>query len=247
MTLAVTIFTLYPDIYPGPLGASVIGKGLATEAWHLKVVNIRDYAEDKYGTVDGEPYGGGAGMVLRADVMHRALAAHYGLAQTAKGENRPIYPGTLLYLSPRGAPLLQKTSKRLAKEAQIGLVCGRFEGLDQRVIDYWGMTEVSLGDFILAGGDVAAMALVESVVRLLPDVLGSVESLEEESFQDDLLEYPLFTRPKEWAEMSVPAVLTSGHHENVRSWRRAEAEAITRTRRPDMWEQYNIALSKKKV
>ncbi len=230
--MKVEILTLHPEIYPGPLGISVLGRGLEQGLWSLNVTNIRDYATDKYGTVDGIPYGGGAGMILRPDVMDLALEGVFGPRDQAVGQKK------ILYLSPRGKPFSQQDAEKLAKESEIGLICGRFEGLDQRVIDYWQLEEVSIGDYVLAGGDVAAMSVVESTVRLLPGVLGSETSLTDESFQGSLLEYPLYTRPATWKDKSVPEVLQTGHHQKIDAWRRNQSEQITRERRLDLWEKY---------
>lgn len=222
------VFTLFPELFPGPLKASIIGKALDNELWQCEAINIRDYATDKHRTVDDIVYGGGPGMVMRADVVDAALRAHF---QAKK-------PRTLLYLTPRGTPLKQSRVKELAHCSTIGLLCGRFEGIDQRVIDDWCIEEVSIGDFVLSGGELAAMMLMDSVLRLLPGVIGSPESLDEESFNEDLLEYPQYTRPADWNGMKVPEELISGNHALIRKWRRQQAEKITSLRRPDLWKQY---------
>ncbi|AMW34088.1 tRNA (guanosine(37)-N1)-methyltransferase TrmD [Haematospirillum jordaniae] len=223
---SVRILTLFPEMFPGPLGLSLLGKALADEVWSLETVDIRAFASDKHRSVDDAPFGGGAGMVMKPDVIDAAL-----------GAVKPR-PGRLLYLSPRGKLLNQALAKELAAEPALTLLCGRYEGVDQRVIDAWDMEEVSLGDFVLTGGEIAAMALVDAVVRLLPGVVGKTESLEEESFERGLLEYPLYTRPADWKGRVVPEVLLSGHHARVAQWRLVQSECITRHRRPDLWERY---------
>ena len=221
------ILTLFPEMFPGPLGHSLSGKALADNLWRFDVLNIRDFAEDKHRTVDDTPYGGGAGMVLRPDVVDAAIRG----AEKQFGK-----PARKIYLSPRGRPLDQALVHDLVNAGSVLLVCGRYEGLDERVIEAQELEEVSLGDYVLAGGEVAAMALVEACVRLLPGVMGNAATTDEESFTAGLLEYPHYTRPAEWAGRKVPEVLISGHHEKVNEWRRAEAEKITKERRPDLWE-----------
>ena len=226
MSWAATILTLFPDMLPGPLGLSLAGKALKDGIWSCETVDIRDFATDRHRSVDDTGFGGGPGMVMRADVIDAALAA-----QSAK-------PGRRIYLSPRGRVLDQALVRELASEPGIILLCGRFEGIDQRVIDAWDLEEVSLGDFVLSGGEPAAIALLDAVVRLLPGVLGAPETLTEESFEAGLLEYPQYTKPQEWQGQRVPEVLLSGHHEKIKAWRRAEAEKVTKERRPDLWSQY---------
>ena len=221
------ILTLFPEMFPGPLGLSLAGKALADGLWQLDVLQIRDFATDKHRTVDDTPYGGGAGMVMRPDVV--AAALHGAEEKFGKAARR-------IYLSPRGRVFDQALAEELANAGSVLLLCGRYEGVDQRVIDAEALEEVSLGDFVLAGGEVAAMALIESCVRLLPGVVGNAATMEEESFTAGLLEYPHYTRPPEWAGRKVSEVLISGHHEKVKAWRQAEAEKITRERRPDLWE-----------
>lgn len=225
----VTLFTLFPEIFPGPLACSILGNALEKEIWSLKTVNIRDYAESKHNTVDEPGFGGGPGMVMKPDVVDRALTAH------CSGLDKP---DVLLYLSPRGKPFHQDDAKQLANVKKVAMLCGRFEGIDQRVLDHWQVREVSLGDFILAGGEVAAMAIIEASLRFVPGVVGTKASVEEESFSHGLLEAPHYTKPRVWKEMAVPDVLLSGHHENIRKWRLAEAEKITKLRRMDLWEKY---------
>ncbi len=221
-----TVLTLFPEMFPGPLGLSLSGKALATGLWSLETVNIRDFAVDKHNTVDDTPFGGGPGMVMRPDVVDAALASV---------EDRP---GPVLYLSPRGPVLDQALSAELAAGDGVTLLCGRYEGIDQRVLDKRNIREVSLGDFVLSGGELAAMALLDASLRLLPGYMGAEASLDEESFSSGLLEYPHFTRPASWDGLDVPAVLLSGHHENIRAWRLEQAERITRDRRPDLWARY---------
>jgi tRNA (guanine37-N1)-methyltransferase len=225
----VTILTLFPDMFPGPLGFSILGRSLEEKRWHLNIVDIRDYAHDKHRTVDDMTFGGGPGMVMRPEILNAALE------DVTQNDRKSRH---LIYLSPRGKPVTQERVKELAQTPKVAMVCGRFEGIDQRILDAWNLEELSLGDFILAGGEVAAMALTEACVRLLPGVVGASESLEEESFSKGLLEYPHYTRPRQWQGREVPDVLMSGNHEVIRSWRLAQAEKITQERRPDMWQKY---------
>jgi tRNA (guanine37-N1)-methyltransferase len=212
-------------MFPGPLGQSLAGRAREGGIWSLEAVNIRDFATDRHRTVDDTPFGGGAGMVLRPDVVDAAVA-HVA-------DDRP-----LLCLTPRGRRFTQADARRLAAAPGVVLLCGRYEGIDQRVIDARAMEEVSLGDFVLSGGDLAAMVMLDAAVRLLPGVMGAAASAEEESFSAGLLEYPHYTRPAEWRGRAVPAVLVSGNHGAVAAWRRAEAERVTRERRPDLWAEY---------
>ena len=221
-----TVLTLFPEMFPGSLGVSLAGKALENDIWSLKTLDIRDFARDKHRSVDDTPFGGGAGMVLRPDVMDAALASVDDV------------PGRRIYLSPRGRRLDQGLVKEFAAEPGLVLVCGRYEGLDQRVIDQRGLEEISLGDFVLSGGELAALALLDAVIRLLPGVMGAADGLDEESFEEGLLEYPLFTQPRVWNDVPVPEVLLSGHHAKIKAWRKQQAEEITRTRRPDLWERY---------
>lgn len=225
----VSVFTLFPELFPGPLGASILGSAHDKGLWHLNIVNIRDYAKDKHCTVDEPGFGGGPGMVMKADVVHQAFSDHF--SPTHK-------PDRLIYLSPRGKPFSQDDAKHLANAKKVAMLCGRFEGVDQRVLDYWQVEEVSLGDFVLAGGEVAAMAIIEASLRFVPGVVGTPESVIEESFSHGLLEAPHYTRPREWMGMEVPEVLLSGHHEQIAKWRQAQAEELTAQRRPDLWEKY---------
>jgi tRNA (guanine37-N1)-methyltransferase len=221
------ILTLFPEMFPGPLGQSLAGKALEKGIWRLETMQIRDFATDKHRTVDDTPFGGGAGMVMRPDVVDAALAA-----ATADGLKPAIY------LTPRGRLLKQDLVQELAAGPGVVLLCGRYEGLDERVIEARGLLEVSLGDFVLSGGEPAALALTDACVRLLPGVMGAQATLDEESFETGLLEYPHYTRPAEWNERKVPEVLISGHHEKIQSWRHAQAEETTRLRRPDLWDAY---------
>jgi tRNA (guanine37-N1)-methyltransferase len=222
-----SVLTIFPDVFPGPLGASLAGKALVAGSWSLDVVDIRSFATDKHRSVDDTPAGGGPGMVMKADVLGRAI-------DSAATDRRPR-----LLLSPRGAPLTQKRVEQLAADAGAVLVCGRFEGIDERVISARGLEEVSIGDYVLSGGEVAAMVLIDACVRLLPGVMGAAASRDEESFTGGLLEYPQYTRPQLWEGQPIPEVLLSGDHAKIAAWRRAEAERLTRERRPDLWERYS--------
>ena len=224
MTWRATVLTLFPEMFPGPLGVSLAGKALASGLWELEARDIRTSATDKHRSVDDTPAGGGPGMVLRADVLAAAIDA----ADT--GHSRPR-----LLMSPRGRPLTQVQVKELAAGPGPLVVCGRFEGVDQRVIEARNLEEVSIGDYVLSGGEIAAMALIDACVRLLPGVMGKLASGEDESFSEGLLEYPQYTRPQVFEGRTIPEILTSGDHAKVEAWRRAEAEALTRARRPDLW------------
>jgi len=225
---AATVLTLYPEMFPGPLGQSLVGRALGQGLWSLEVRNIRDFGHDKHRSVDDTPSGGGPGMVMRADVAAAAI--------DAARESGPVRPA--LYLTPRGAPLTQARVRELVAGSGVVLLCGRFEGLDERVIEARGLEEVSLGDFVLAGGEIAAMALIEAATRLIPGVLGAEDSPAEESFEHGLLEYPHYTRPQIFEGRPVPDVLTRGNHKEIAAWRRARAEAVTKARRPDLWALY---------
>jgi len=220
------ILTIFPEMFPSLLGQSLAGKALSEGLWQINPVNIRDFATDNYRSVDDAPFGGGAGMVMKPDVLGAAL-------DSVKDKS-----DRLIYLSPRGTPLTQSKVKELAGLSQITLVCGRFEGIDERVITRYGLEEISIGDFVLSGGEPAAICLLDAVVRLIPDVLGSPASLTEESFENGLLEYPQYTHPRSWQGMEVPEVLLSGNHKEIASWRKAQAEKITKDRRPDLWQHY---------
>lgn len=237
LPLHVTVLTLFPDMFPGPLGVSLLGEALKKNLWTLDVVNIRDFALDKHQTVDEPGFGGGPGMVMRADVIDRVLHA------IVKEGTHP----RLIYLSPRGTPLQQALCRTWTTEARpLILLCGRFEGVDQRVLDFWQFEEISLGDFVLTGGEIAAMALIDSCVRLIDGVVGDRTSLEDESFSQGLLEYPHYTRPRVWQDLEVPPVLLSGHHAQIQQWRRQQAEALTQHRRPDLWTHYQQACYERK-
>ena len=223
-----TVLTIFPEMFPGPLGHSLAGKALGEGIWRLETVDIRGFARDKHRSVDDAPFGGGPGMVMRPDVVDAAIAGCGGT-------------GPLIYLSPRGRRLDQARVRELAAGPGATLLCGRFEGVDERVLEARRVEEVSLGDFVLSGGEPAAIALIDACVRILPGVVGAPETLAEESFEAGLLEYPHYTRPQVWEGRAVPEVLLSGHHGNIRAWRRARAEEATRTRRPDLWEQHLAA------
>ena len=222
----VRIFTLYPEMFPGPLNSSLYGKALRDKVWNLETVNIRDYAEDKHKTVDDTTYGGGSGMLIKPDVLAKSLD------QNIKSSEK------IIYLSPKGKLFNQNLAKKLAKEKTLNLICGHFEGVDERVIDSRNIEEVSIGDFVLSGGESAAIVLLDSVLRLLPKVLGNELSNKEESFENGLLEYPQYTKPQIWEEKPVPNVLLSGDHAKIKDWRLSQSEAITRDRRPDLWQKY---------
>ena len=228
MSFHASIITLFPDLFPGPLGASVIGRGIENGAWSLDTHFLRDYAGDKHRTVDDTPSGGGAGMVLRADILAAALDD-----VAPRTDPRPK-----IVMSPRGKPLTQARVRELAAGPGAVIVCGRFEGIDQRVIEARDLEEISIGDYVLAGGEVAAMVLLEAVVRLLPGVLGAAESHAEESFENGLLEYPHYTRPQVFEGRAIPEILTSGDHGRIETWRREQSEALTRARRPDLWARF---------
>ncbi len=227
-----SVLTIFPEMFPGPLGHSLAGRALAEGIWALETVDIRAFARDKHRSVDDAPFGGGAGMVMRPDVVDAAI----------RGTHRG---GPLIYLTPRGRLLDQQRVRELAGLPQVTILCGRFEGVDQRVLDAHDAEEISLGDFVLSGGEPAALMLMDAVVRLLPGVVGKEQSLAEESFEWGLLEYPHYTRPQDWQGRGVPEVLLSGHHEKIRAWRLCQAEQVTRQRRPDLWTRH-VAASKAK-
>ena len=220
------IFTLYPEFFPGPLGKGLYGKALAANIWELETVNIRNYATDKHKTVDDTTYGGGSGMLIKPDVLANSLDKNLNSKER------------IIYLSPKGKLFNQKLAKELSKERSINLICGHFEGVDQRVIESRNIEEVSIGDFVLSGGESAAFVMLDSIIRLLPGVLGNETSAEEESFENGLLEYPQYTKPQIWEEKTVPDVLLSGDHAKIKDWRLSQSEAITRDRRPDLWKKY---------
>jgi tRNA (guanine37-N1)-methyltransferase len=224
--LIARIFTLYPEFFTGPLGKGLYGKALAEKIWKLETVNIRDYATDKHKTVDDTTYGGGSGMLIKPDVLANSLDKNINSKEK------------IIYLSPRGKLFNQKLAKELSKERTINLICGHFEGIDQRVIESRNIEEVSIGDFVLSGGESAAFVMLDAIIRLLPGVLGNETSVEEESFENGLLEYPQFTKPQIWEEKTVPDVLLSGDHAKIKDWRLSQSEAITRDRRPDLWQKY---------
>ena len=221
-----TVLTIFPEMFPGPLGASLAGKACASGLWSLETLDIRDFSTDRHRSVDDTPAGGGPGMIMRADVLGRAIDA-----VAAGGRPR-------LLMSPRGRPLNQARVRELAQGPGVVALCGRFEGVDERVIAARGLIEVSIGDYVLAGGELAAMVLIDACVRLIPGVMGKASSGEDESFSANLIEYPQFTRPQIWEDLAIPEVLTSGDHGKVEAWRRAEAERLTRERRPDLWEAF---------
>jgi tRNA (guanine37-N1)-methyltransferase len=221
------VFTLYPEVFPGPLSKGLYGKALSNNLWKLKVVNIRDSADDKHKTVDDTPYGGGSGMLLKADVLAKSLDEN-------KNESERI-----LYLSPKGKKFDQNLAKELANEKSLSLICGHFEGVDERILSTRNIEEISIGDYVLSGGESAAYVVIDSILRLLPGVLGNENSKLDETFENGLLEYPQYTKPQIWEEKAVPDVLLSGDHNKIKHWRLSQSEAITRVRRPDLWEKYN--------
>ena len=220
------VFTLYPELFPGPLSTGLYKKALTKKIWSLEVVNIRDYAEDKHKTVDDTPFGGGSGMLLRSDILAKSID------QRAKNNER------IFYLSPKGKKFDQKIAKELSKEKTVNLICGHFEGVDERILATRNIEELSIGDYILSGGETAAFVVIDSILRLLNGVLGNDISKSEESFEDGLLEYPQYTKPQIWEEKSVPEVLLSGDHSKIKDWRLSQSKDITRRRRPDLWKKY---------
>jgi tRNA (guanine37-N1)-methyltransferase len=232
-----SVLTIFPDMFPGPLGTSLAGKALASGLWSLDAVDIRLHATDKHRSVDDTPAGGGPGMVMRADVLARAIDA-----AAPSGDER-----ARLLMSPRGVPITQSRVKALAAGAGVVILCGRFEGVDERVIEGRGLEEVSIGDFVLAGGEIAALAVLDACVRLIPGVMGKEASGEEESFAQGLLEYPQFTRPQLWEGRPIPEVLSGGDHAKVAAWRRSEAERLTKIRRPDLWAAHLAGKSPEKL
>jgi len=220
------VFTLYPEVFPGPLSKGLYGKALSKNLWNLNIVNIRDAAEDKHKTVDDSPYGGGSGMLLKADVLAKSL------------DQNKIEGERVIYLSPRGKKFDQNYARELSNEKSVSFICGHFEGVDERVLSTRNIEEISIGDYILSGGETATFVLIDSILRLLPGVLGNENSRVEESFENGLLEYPQYTKPQIWEEKAVPEVLLSGDHSKIKDWRLSQSEAITRVRRPDLWQKY---------
>lgn len=223
--MKINVLTLYPEMFPGFLGYSLAGKALAEGKCELNVVNIRDFATDKYKSVDDTPFGGGAGMVMKPSVLDAAIKAVYK-------------KGDIYYLSPRGMVFTQKTAHTFAKEEEMTFLCGRFEGIDERIIEKWNIKEISIGDFVLSGGEPALLTMLDAVIRLLPNVMGNASSEIEESFENGLLEYPHYTKPQNFEGMKVPDILLSGHHQKINEWRLEQSKKITQERRPDLWTKY---------
>ena len=222
----VKIFTLYPEIFPGPLAGGIYGKAMGNGLWNLKTINIRDYADDKHKTVDDTVFGGGSGMLMKPDVVAKSLDRNIN-----KGEK-------IFYLSPKGKKFNQNFANSLSKQNGINLICGHFEGIDDRLLSTRNIEEISIGDYVLSGGETAAFVILDSVLRLIPGVLGNKDSVKDETFENSLLEYPQFTKPKVWEGKSVPDILFSGDHAKIKSWRLSQSEDITRRQRPDLWEKY---------
>ena len=220
------IFTLYPEYFPGPFEIGICKKAFEKKLWDLKLINIRDYADDKHKTVDDTPYGGGVGMLMRPDVVAKSLDANLD-------EKETVY-----YLTPKGKIFNQDIAKDIVKKNKVNILCGHFEGVDQRVLDSRNIEEISIGDFILSGGEMASFVVLDTVLRLEPGVLGNLNSTKDESFENGLLEYPQYTKPQIWEKLSVPDILLSGDHNKIKSWRLSQSEAITRHRRPDLWQKY---------
>ena len=220
------IFTLYPEYFPGPFDIGICKKAFEKKLWDLKLINIRDYADDKHKTVDDTPYGGGVGMLMRPDVVAKSLDANLE-------EKETVY-----YLTPKGKIFNQDIAKDIVKKNKVNILCGHFEGVDQRVLDSRNIEEISIGDFILSGGEMASFVVLDTVLRLVPGVLGNLNSTKDESFENGLLEYPQYTKPQIWEKLSVPDILLSGDHDKIKSWRLSQSEAITRHRRPDLWQKY---------
>ena len=220
------VFTLYPEVFPGPLSKGLYGKALSKKLWDLNIINIRDAAEDKHKTVDDTPYGGGSGMLLKADVLAKSL------------DQNKIEGERIIYLSPRGKKFDQNCAQKLSNEKSVSFICGHFEGVDERVLSTRNIEEISIGDYILSGGETAAFVMIDSILRLLPGVLGNENSKADESFENGLLEYPQYTKPQIWEEKAVPEVLLSGDHSKIKDWRLSQSEAITRDRGPDLWQKY---------
>ena len=232
--LNVRIFSLYPELFPGPLDIGLYKKARKKKIWSLEVINIRDYSKDKHKTVDDTPYGGGNGMLMRADIIAEALDKNISKKNKEK----------IIYLSPKGKKFDQNLAKKLSKEKNLNIICGHFEGIDQRVLETRDIEEVSLGDYILSGGETASFVFLDAIIRLLPGVLGNKFSIYEESFEKYLLEYPQYTKPQKWGKKTLPDVLLSGDHAKIKGWRLTQSEAITRRLRPDLWEKYNKKFKK---
>ncbi len=225
--MKINVLTLYPEMFPGCLGYSLIGKALAEKKWELNLINIRDFSDNHYKSVDDTPFGGGAGMIMRPDILDKAIQS--------------VQPkGEIYYLSPRGQTFNQQTALHWAKTDEITFICGRFEGIDERVLEKWHIKEISLGDFVLSGGEPALISMLDATIRLIPGVLGNADSILEESFSNHLLEYPQYTKPQVWEDRKVPDVLTSGHHANIQKWRQEQSELLTKTRRPDLYQKYLV-------
>ena len=229
----IKIFTLYPNFFPGPLNEGLYGKAKEKNIWKLKVIDIRNSAEDRHKTVDDKPFGGGSGMLMRPDVLAKSIDTN-----VKKGEK--IY-----YLSPAGKKLDQHLAKKLSREKKINLICGHFEGVDERILETRGIEKLSIGDYILSGGESAAFVVIDCIIRLLPGVIGNTDSMMDESFENGLLEYPQYTKPQIWEQKSVPDVLLSGNHDKIKSWRLSQSEAITRRQRPDLWKKYHSKKNEK--
>ena len=226
--LNVKIFTLYPDLFPGPLDIGLYKKAKSKKIWSLETINIRDYSKDKHKTVDDTPYGGGSGMLMRADIIAEALDKNINKKKKEK----------IIYLSPKGKKFNQSLAKKLSKLKNLNLICGHFEGIDQRVLETRNIEEISMGDYILSGGETASFVFLDAIIRLLPGVLGNKLSVQEETFENYLLEYPQYTKPQKWGKKTLPDVLLSGDHAKIKGWRLAQSEAITRRLRPDLWQKY---------
>ena len=225
--LSVKIFTLYPEFFPGPLGHGLYKKAMQNKIWSLKTINIRDFSLDKHKTVDDTPFGGGSGMVMRCDVLANAID------KNITGKNEQI-----IYLAPKGKKFDQRYAQKIIKKNNLNVICGHFEGIDERIIENRNIEEVSIGDFILSGGETATLVFLDAIIRLLPGVLGNTDSLKEETFENNLLEYPQYTKPQKWEKKEVPSVLLSGDHAKIKGWRLSKSQDITRRRRPDLWEKY---------